>query len=97
LQCLLYIKKNYTDFTLRGNIHYHDTRSSHLINTNLSCYTTTQHNFNYMSIKLYNSLSRFAKSLEYGNFKCFIKNNMLYDQCFYNLEEYFQYVSNLGN
>ena len=93
LQCL---KRNFADFTLRGNIHYHDNRNNHLINTYLCCYTTTQNNFNYMPIKLHNSLPLFAKYLEYDNFKRFIKN-MLYDQYFYNLDDYFQYISNLSN
>ena len=91
LQFLLYVKQNFTSFNTLSNTHDHNTRHCDLIRIDKCSFSTTQNNFYYMSTKLFNYLPLSIRALTFASFKNCVKS-ILYEQCFYNLNEYFNYV-----
>ena len=91
-----YVKKNATSFNTLSNTHDHNTRHCDLIRIDKCSFATVQNNFYHVSTKLFNSLPPSIRALTFASFKNCVKS-MLYEQCFYNLNEYFNYVKMLNN
>ena len=87
-------KTKFYQLNTLSNTHDHNTRHCDLIRIDKCSFPTTQNNFYYMSTKLFNSLPPSTRALKFVSFKNCVKS-ILYEQCFYNLNEYFNYVKNV--
>ena len=90
LACLLYVKLNINNFTTRSQLHNYPTRNNYKLNINKCQYSTTQKNFKYTSVKLYNELPEEIRNLSYATFRrvviAALRANPLYKiNEFYNL------------
>ncbi|PSN47988.1 hypothetical protein C0J52_09991 [Blattella germanica] len=89
LSCLVYIKRNITNYDIVSSVHNYQTRNRMNICQDKTKYTITQNSFHYNSIKLYNSVPQAYRDLSKIMFKNKIKNillsNPLYSVDFYSL------------
>ena len=91
IQCILYIQKNINNFKLNSDFHYHNTRYRNHFRHELCSYSSTQINFEFMALKLFNSLPNSTKILDYGTFNSLIKRKF-YEHPIYTIQECFNIV-----
>ncbi|PSN54848.1 hypothetical protein C0J52_12404 [Blattella germanica] len=69
LSCLVYIKRNITNFDIVSSVHNYQTRNRMNICQDKTKYTITQNSFHCNSIKLYNSVPQAYRDLSIIMFK----------------------------
>ena len=82
LSCLLYVKNHINNFKICSSVHDYPTRNRFNICINKYKYSKTQNSFQYVSIKLFNSIPLNIRNLNINEFrnkiKCVLINNPLY-------------------
>ena len=66
----------YCILKLNSDFHCHNTRYRNYFRHELCSYSSTQMNFEFMALKLFNSLPNSTKILDYGAFKSLIKRKL---------------------
>lgn len=85
---LCFVHGNLELFNINADFHSYNTRNKDCLRVQQYRYSSSQKNWFYFSIKLYNSLPTRIKSLPNSEFKQTMKN-VLIDECLYKMDDFF--------
>ena len=88
LDCLLYVKKNLSDFTLCSQKHNYSTRQKDNLFIKYNNFSRTLNSFEVVALKLYNFLPCSIKELKFNSFKSKMKGVLL-ENPVYRTNEFF--------
>ena len=89
LSCILYVKENINSYLLCSEVHEYPTRNQSNIYLRKCKYSSTQNNFEYVAIKLFNSIPMYYRNMDdTEKFKIKIKNVLLKNPL-YNVSEFY--------
>lgn len=89
LTVLLFTKSNLHDFSLRNNVHHHNTRHNNLLDIPQHRLAKTGKSFKINCIKFFNKLPESAQTVDYSTFKRSVCKWLL-DNPFYSVNEFLE-------
>ena len=89
--CLLHIKRNFTNYCIRRDLHHYSTRGNHNIVESNVRLTKSKKWFECMAVSMFNKLPENVQSLDYKLFKRSLYNWLTCNP-FYKTDEYFSSI-----